>query len=357
MKLKRGITVTMMVITVIILLILASTITISVYSGINYSKLSSWKSEIVNIQNVVKEKLNESSIIDEYILGSISVSKDSIPNVEFTNQFSGETVDSDNNVILYALDLGKLGITDTMYGNYTTSTDVYAISKETNKVYYVQGLELGNDTYYTITSDDLENLENTENVLSSVVFVPNTIGYTNKPIKVTVKLPNTSLNPSIGTNNSEIIVGSLVNDGDMQVVEVNTNEIPGNYIITVSYNDGAKVVTTNYEVNGYDSTTPVINEITSSNYIYKQTAENELKYLTNITASDDNSGVKYLKYIEGNATEDMISVSGKVIKDGTINLNKDVNVYTIYAEDNAGNYALKYIDITTFAAATIATEQ
>jgi len=202
MKLKRGITVTMMVITVIILLILASTITISVYSGINYSKLSSWKSEIVNIQNVVKEKLNESSIIDEYILGSISVSKDSIPNVEFTNQFSGETVDSDNNVILYALDLGKLGITDTMYGNYTTSTDVYAISKETNKVYYVQGLELGNDTYYTITSDDLENLENTENVLSSVVFVPNTIGYTNKPIKVTVKLPNTSVNPSIGTNNS-----------------------------------------------------------------------------------------------------------------------------------------------------------
>ena len=50
-----------------------------------------------------------------------------------------------------------LGIENLNYGTGKTSLDYYAISKETGKVYYAAGDEIGDRIYYTLT-DELAGL-------------------------------------------------------------------------------------------------------------------------------------------------------------------------------------------------------
>ena len=127
---KQGITVTMLVIAIIILTILAGTITVSILSTVNYSQLSSWVNEISYIQEVVEEQKNASSNMD-YTMQQIELN---IPSNVSDEQFEGEDISEGNKLLLKTLDLGKLKITNTVYGNLDTSTDVYAVSEKTGKV-------------------------------------------------------------------------------------------------------------------------------------------------------------------------------------------------------------------------------
>lgn len=342
---KQGITLTVMAITIIILTILAGTITVSTYSTINYSRLSAWATEITYIQDVVDEELNASSGTD-FTLGDITI------NVEATikdEQFEGETIAEDNTVTLKILDLGKLKITNTKYGNLNIDTDVYAVSSQTGRVYYVQGIEIDGKIYHSLT-DTLKqrfNLNIVANNLSSIVFVPSVIGYTNQPITVVVKVPNTYTNIVISTSNDEIQIGSQTTKETTYEYGINGNKIAGNYTVTVSYNNGTQTLTSKYEVNGYDVTAPVINPVVYDNLVYKENDAQTIDYLTNVSATDE-SGIRKIKYALGTITEEdaltYFKDNGNVIIDGIINLSRETTIYTIYSEDNAGNYSVTTFD-------------
>lgn len=351
---KQGITVTVMVITIIILTILAGTITVSTYSTINYSRLSAWTTEITYIQDVVNEEINTSSGTD-YTLGDITINVEGIVQDE---QFEGEIIADDNTVTLKILDLGKLKITNTTYGNLDATTDVYAISMQTGRVYYVQGIEIDGEIYYSLT-DSLKqrfNLSTVANNLSSIVFVPSVIGYTNQPITVVVKVPNTYTNIVISTSNDEIQIGSQTVKETTYEYAINANQIEGNYVVTVSYNDGTQTLTSKYNVNGYDVTAPVIQELTDENFVYKQTDTAVIDYLINITATDEN-GIKVIKYaiglIEEQEAREYFEQNGNVIIGGKINLAGISSTYTIYAEDNAGNFSILSFDHSKWVIATV----
>ena len=346
MRKKQGITVTVMVITIIVLIILAGTITFSMYSTINYSTLSAWANEITNIQDIVDEELNSTSDTN-FALGNIllDISSAKID----ANQFDGENISVENTIELRILDLGKLGINNTQYGNLETDNDVYAFSTETGKVYYVQGIEVDGSMYYTLT-DNLRNrfgISTSQNNLSSVIFIPSVIGYTNKPIALTVKIPNTYTEIVIGVSNEQIQIGSQVVREHTYEYLINGNNITGNYTVTVSYNDGTQMCTASYEVNGYDITAPVIEQLKDSNFIYKETLKSREEYLINLTATDE-SGIKVMKYAVGTIANDdareYFSINKNIITDGKINLNKTTTVYTIYVEDNAGNFSTLTFD-------------
>ena len=343
---KQGITVTVMTITIILLVILAGTITISVYSTINYSTLSTWANELMYIQDIVNEQLNAS-------YNTVFTLEEIVINILDTDiiqeQFEGEIISEENNVILKVIDLGKLDITNTKYGNLNNPKDVYAMSQETGRVYYVQGLEVEDKTYYTLTDSlkDRFGLNTSHGKLTSVVFVPSVIGYSNKPITVTVKIPNTYTNIVITTSNEEIQIGSQTVKENTYEYQVNTNNIAGNYAVTVSYNDGTKTLTSEYKVDGYDITPPQINPITYDDIVYKETNTKITDYLTNITATDE-SGIKVMKYMVGTVDEEKVkeefASNTNIIADGKINLDRTTTVYTIYAEDNAGNFSILTFD-------------
>lgn len=342
---KQGITVSSLVITIIILTILAGTITISTLTTISYSKLSSWANELLYIQEVVDEQNNTSSNMD-YTMQQIELN---IPSNVIDNQFDGENISEDNKLTLKILDLGKLKITNTIYGNLSTTTDVYAISENTGKVYYVQGVEIEGQMYYSLT-DSLRqrfNLISPESNLSSVVFVPSIVGYSNEPITVVVKVPKTYTNIIITTSNDEIQIGTQTEKETTYEYTVNTNKIEGNYVITVSYNNGAQSLATKYEMNSYDITLPTIQPLDYYSWTYKELETETLNYITNVSATDA-SGIKIIKYALGtiglNDAQTYFKDNGNVISNGRINLDRSTTIYTLYAEDNAGNFSILTFD-------------
>ena len=348
---KQGITVTMMVVTIIILTILATTITITTYSTINYSKLSTWANEMQYVQEIVDEQLSKSSQSD-FTLGEVILY---IESNSLKEQFEGETITSDNILNLKILDLGKLKITNTSYGNLKTDKDVYAISQETGKVYYVAGIEVDGQTYYSLT-DSLRkrfDMNTVAGKLSSVVFVPNVVGYTNKPITLTVKLPNTYTNIVISTTNNEINIGEQQVKENIYEYTVNSNLVGGNYTVNVSYNDGVQTHTSNYQVTGYDVTPPEIQGLTKKNFVYKESDLTVLDYIIDISATDE-SGIKVIKYALGTITEqqakDYFEKNLNIITNGRINLDRETTVYTIYAEDKAGNFSILTFNKNDFVA-------
>lgn len=341
---RRGITLTVMVVTVIIFGILAGTITISTYSTINYSRLSTWVSEITYIQDIVDEQLAKSSALN-FVVDEIKIDVSGLTVEEKNEQFGGETIGSDGTVQLFTLDMNKLKILNTRYGNLQVDTDVYALSKQTGKVYYVRGLEAENKMYYSLT-DVLKNrfeLETSTNNLTSVVFVPNVVGYSNEPITVMVKVPNTYTEIVVTTSNEQITISSAQLKEKTYEYTVNSNLIEGNYIISVSYNDGVQTLTSNYIVNGYDVTSPVIHQPADEDFVYKENGDHVLYYLINVNATDE-SGIKKLKYAFGEISEatakEYFKENGNYVIDGKINLDTSITHYTLYAEDNAGNISV-----------------
>lgn len=347
---KQGITLTMLAITIVIMLIIAGTITVSTYSSVNYSRLSTWANEIRYIQDVVNEQLNSSTVFYDN-LQIIEIDVSNLNKQQMEAQFSGETITENNIIELKVLDLGALKIANTIYGNLSNSTDVYAFSETTGKVYYVHGIEIDNTTYYTLTEalNKRFDITNTTQNLSTVVFVPSQLGYTNEPVSVKVKIPTKFSNIVISTSNDAINIGSQTTVDNIYEYDINTNNIIGNYVLTVSYNDGVQTVTTKYEVNSYDIEKPIIQPFTSENFVYKETDDKIVDSLININAQDV-SGIKQIKYelgkIEQVDAKDYFKDNGKLILNKSIKFDNTVDIYTIYVEDNAGNYLVQEYDFS-----------
>ena len=72
---------------------------------------------------------------------------------EIATQFSEETKNENDTILVYAVNLDTINITDTKYGNKTSDKDVYVVSTETGRVYYLEGVKAKKKTYYTLTED------------------------------------------------------------------------------------------------------------------------------------------------------------------------------------------------------------
>ena len=152
MKQKNGITLAMLVITVLIMSILAATITTSVLTSINNAKLSIWTQEITYVQDIMNETTNK----EEALLSEITFSVENIDEDVRNEQFKDETI-VDNEITLYTVNLAKIGLDNTVYGKYEKENDIYAYSKATGKVYYLAGMKNSSrEVYYTLT-DELKN--------------------------------------------------------------------------------------------------------------------------------------------------------------------------------------------------------
>ena len=334
---KNGITITTLAISIIIITILAGVVISSVSSTINFSKITTWANELRYIEDTVNEEVSKSSTTN-VLKETITIDTSSLTQEQITNQFSGELI-ANSIVSLKEIDLGLLKINDTVYGNKNTPNDVYAYSETTGRVYYVEGMLINGVKYYTVANNLLEmfGIENSDSNLSTVVFEPSIIGYTNEPITVKVKIPNSFANVSITSSNNSIVVGNSTTNGNTYEYIVNTTNIAGNYTVTVTYTSDGSNKTSTYEVNGYDNTAPNLRVISKENNVCTLSAT-------------DNCGFSELKYIEGEiASEDIAEYfqnNGKKIANQKFTFSNDVEKYTIYSKDLAGNYNYIVMDNT-----------
>lgn len=160
---KKGITTVSVFIMLAIIVFLLGTITVSTYSTINNSKKMAFALEISSIQEEVDR------YVKEYSRDSLPIS-DNVYTIDLSDiteniieeQFDGETKNANNEIGLYEVDLSVLGIDYTQYGNKENEKDIYVLSKETNKVYYLLGIKTKDKTYYTLTQDLIDIKERKE---------------------------------------------------------------------------------------------------------------------------------------------------------------------------------------------------
>jgi len=152
---KKGVSMIIFVIAIAMVLVLVTAVTTSYNVVINSTRMREFGNELNQIQKAVDEYnfLNgEYPVSGEYILDLQLISATSRQ-----KQF-GKT---EGTVEFDIIDMQKLGITELSRGIPVNieNLDVYAISKENGKVYYLAGVKLNKSWYYTLVDEIREKLD------------------------------------------------------------------------------------------------------------------------------------------------------------------------------------------------------
>lgn len=348
---KRGMSLITLAVTLAILVLITSTVVISGLSSMESAKKTTFGIEIKNIQDVVDEYILKTGdavpVVKTISFDTSALSPDIIAK-QFTYKAAVEEIT--NNILrLDVVDLAKLGIKDIKYGKGETSLDYYTISTTTNRIYYPEGVKAKGEVYYTLTDDlnkiiDKNDIPGTEK--KSVIFTADktTNDWVNSPVIVTVKVPDNYVvleNAVVVTNSVNVPANPTIVDGYKQYIINNTSNLITNYDITVKYQDLAIDKTSIYKVTKVDGTAPAIATPTQKSNIDKST-NIATAYINGITATDDISGVKSIKYIKGTVNssvniKDFFNEYGILVVDNKIQIEQGATSYSICAEDNAGN--------------------
>ena len=151
-KTSKGITLVSLVITVAVIIIVASTTIFTSYNRFEINNLNRMYNDI---------ELLSSRVANYYLkYGTLPIVRDNENNaIEYGNPISIEANRNVNdNEIYYIIDLSALEDISLNYGmegyeNPNTTDDVYIINELSHSIYYVQGIELDGITYYTYEND------------------------------------------------------------------------------------------------------------------------------------------------------------------------------------------------------------
>lgn len=148
---KKGISLVVLIVTILVLTIIASVIIFNSEGTIINAEKSKLQIDIVQLEALMDTyKLRKNGNIKfettEFDLSKLSS--------EELNQFTGENI-VDNKIQLYIIELEEIDAEESNYGNLENGDkDRYLYSIVTGKVYYEQGLELDNITYHHIENGE-----------------------------------------------------------------------------------------------------------------------------------------------------------------------------------------------------------
>lgn len=336
---KKGVTLLTVMLLIVVISILTASITLSAGVIVKESKKNDFITEYIAIQRDVTAYYN--------LNGKYPVVQDIAFQVELeeTNQFKDEELIG-GEYRLSIIDLDILKMTENKFGNRTSEMDLYAVSLNTGIVYYLHGFTHNNKKYYRVTESLSEDyvydayLSLNQTKVNDIVFMPSYTTYTNIPINVNIKVPANCTISSITTSPIVAVSSPSVNSANT-IYTVNTGNIATNYTITVKYIDANSISKEAiYIVDKFDNVVPVVTvgSITSETMTNGTTQY----YLQNVKISDNLSGIDYVKYTNQIVTDvEYFKTHGEYVSaDVTILALGQLNTYTIYVVDKAGNYKL-----------------
>lgn len=148
---KKGISLVILVVTIIIMIILAGIVVVNTTGMFVDMELTKLKLDIAQLENLMNTyKIRKS--------GNIGFAKTGLDistlNSDELLQFKGENI-VNNKVELYIIDLEAIDAEAVNYGNLENgASDRYLYSLTTGRVYYELGLETENITYYYAKSGE-----------------------------------------------------------------------------------------------------------------------------------------------------------------------------------------------------------
>ena len=149
MKTKNGVTIAVLVITIIVLLILTSVTVITGTEEYNKAKLVKLQAEMSQIEVLMNNYYTRKSGNIQFEQVSMDVST---LDEKSLLQFNEETIEG-NKITMYVIDLYEIDAEESTYGTGKLGdTDRYLYSTKTGKVYYEKGLKVGNTTYFRVNN-------------------------------------------------------------------------------------------------------------------------------------------------------------------------------------------------------------
>lgn len=355
---KKGMTFITAGIAVVIMLILATTATVAIVNVSNDTTLTKFATEIAYVQEAVNNYHDKNN---EYpVNNSVSVDLSQV-NARDKVQFNLEEV-NDNTILLYEIDYSKLGNIEIVYGNKSDNDlrDIYAVSKNTGKVYYLKGVKVGSTVYFTLNDtlkERISYVDTNEDTVTKdgISFIPSTNKWTNLKITTRVLVPNKYTDIVVSTINSSGTTSTITTNFEVEsFLEYRVESITGNYSINVSYkNTNGDSLKQTYSVSNYDNVAPTASVSDRVDVIPKD-GEDGYSYIKVSDVNDNLSGIKTIKYErELISSSDAptyfrtngIELQGDIIEVKEKSTAEKTRYVTIYIEDNAGNYRYISVDV------------
>lgn len=398
---KNGVTLTVLGISIVIMVILASTIVINVGNSITDTRKTVFAEDLRTIEDSVSVYYIQNDTIPS--IGEVLSEKeiyDIVGSEKLINFKEELVINKDNNENIdmgafYKVDLTKLDISVTNKGNLSKGqSDIYVVSYPSLNVYYLAGISADATNYFSLGRlTSLNNVGNDENFDdSSNVKIQTVNGIT---VKKQVKTWTNNANILIQTNISDDESLYLsIKDGERRKIETITgnnilsfgnleeiknkksslkaditasdveyfNNLPqSEKIITILKEKNGNIVSqVKVDLSNYENILPVISNV--------QNSDNENYNILEFNVSDNISGIKnvYYEYLEY-YNKDMIKKSYyidvfeydfsymrtrakkiDVSENGTyqIKVPKNITKVQIMALDNASNYVSIIKDIS-----------
>lgn len=370
MKTKRGISLVILVITILVMIILTS-ITIV---GIGNTLIEVNKDEFVVELATIKEKVKEHYLT----IGVLPVKAGQEYTVnELLEQYTDDTykvalekeirTNKDSTNTFCTVDLEKLNITTSERGLEKDDLDVFAVTTNTLNIYYLKGVQIDEVAYFSeamlVSNNQIDIVpgENATDVdLSEELSVSkNTNVWTNEVvIEINNKLEQSETLQysiagcavkSVASNNSITINASNMTNEEIAA-------FASNKMVTIAkLNNGVTVSTNQISISNLDITAPnlsAIEMLDTSNEKYNVVKINMIDsggsgikalYYDIDTVLKDNVQVAYYTNRTDVKNKDLISF-GKISNDGVVRLEKNIKSIIATAVDNAGNIS----DVVTY---------
>lgn len=238
---NKGITMVSLIITIVVMLIIASTTVFVSFDRFQSNNLDKMYNDIGLLSDKVKNyylKYKGLPIVRN------ATSNEPIKYDYTTFEFTKNINDNDN---YYVLDLKAMEGISLNYGeegfsNPNLSDDVYIINEKSHQIYYVRGIEVEDTTYYTIPSNESVLIDNIPPTKPEIKIVSGTVTDGKYTTSVEIEIIAGKDNWS-GVNETTCSItkdGTAMTETDIEALKQNGLYIiseSGTYVITATTQD------------------------------------------------------------------------------------------------------------------------
>ena len=364
---KKGITLTAIIAVIIVLSILASTASVTAVNIINNINKTKLAMEFLMVEEAYESADltdTKNSIYGEYIKLDISV----MDYYEKSKYFEFEDYSAPLPLRILNLNALELEGLSRGYGKKGT-TDYFAVSEKTNKIYYIAGEHIGDEVYYAYCHDLAETIDNNKFDISTneygVIFEYDK-NLKTEPQEIIVKIPYDYIRASV-TATDGVTVERLNHLSDYvpdevqetyQLFSVNKDKaVREQYEIEVEFLDSIDGFSYRWR-RVYEKIDKVLEpvdlDISSKvqQFFRYDTTSNELDAYMSGFKVENNIGkiveMKYDNFDVSTLTTDYkkyFKSNGINLKNDKLPINKGVETVFVYCEDEYGNIGTKKIEV------------
>lgn len=377
---KNGKAIIYIVISILIVFILLAIVVIMMIANDIKMQTETFSKELIEIENNIKKiKSAGSSLpVDELMVYNKDTLLTLLSKTQQANLAAEIKENGDEEAKFYVIDMKKLGIVTSTRGDKELGgEDIYVFASPSLKVYYVGGIHIDGQSYYSVTKrlakvtkfdeDDklfLNSSNSEENVNLDSSITAETKSWTNAlNIKIPMLIGNNKIIMQIGDKNIDITKHILDKKYTLKESEDITKELIANHnsaVIKKIDSKGVVLQEATVDISNVDISAPIL--LVEGEYfkVEPKTTYNEVT----VTPKDDKSGVDYIIYeyikkkdnkgqivnvkettvIDKEEIKTNLIGSGERSKTGIIKLPIYISEFRVLAVDKAGNVS-DYLEI------------